>query len=944
MDRGQWKRLEALIDQALELEGTERQALLERLATDDPPLGAELSAFLSAQALTGDFLEAPVDDHAGALLVAFGASDPSWGDGLAAGHRIGPYRLLAVLGRGGMGTVFLAERADGQFEQQVALKLVKRGMETLEIVERFRTERQILARLQHPNIARLLDGGASEDGQPYFAMERVLGTPLTLHCDRSRLTIDDRLRLFLQVCDAVDYAHRNLVVHRDLKPSNVLVTAEGVPKLLDFGIAKVLDPSDEDGSMTMTRPEARPRTLAYAAPEQLLGQPVTTATDVYALGVILYEILAGRRPVAPEGDDRAEIERVLQQRERQPPSAAVRGVVENGPRAAEDGLAAAEGAPSAEEIAAARGTSVDRLQRRLAGDLDNAVGMALRFEPERRYPSARALADDLRRFLDGRPVAARADTFAYRASKFVRRHRLVLAGAMLLALSLLGGIVGTAWQARRALRQARQAQEVKQFVFGVFGQSDPNAAKGQEITARQLLAEGARRIQSELADQPEVEAEMLLFVGQIDYRLGLAPEARPLFTRALELRRRLFGEDSAGVADAEVALATVLFWQGELKEADTLLVGAVEKRRKWKGQDHPDTAYARGLLGRVRLERGDMAGAETLLRAAVADERRHLSSPHVELASNINALGRVAQAKGDLDEAERLYREALDMRQKLFGEEHTRVSESQLNLASVMRDRGDDRGALPWFRKVLDLDRRLLGDTHDKIASDLNNLGQALLATGQYPEAEERLRESLEVRRRLYGADSPKTAIGLHGLARALRHRGKLEEAESLSRRALGLAVTLLGDDHANVGSVREELALIRCAQGQLGEAEALARRALQAYRQKLPADHPWVAGGQVTLAHVLVAAHRAAEAEPLLVDALERRRRKLGDGNPRTAEARLALAECLADLRPAEAEAPLAAARAVLGETLGAEHPLALRADRLARRLSGAPTARAAR
>src|SRR6185503_18396474 len=323
------------------------------------------------------------------------------------GETIGPYRLGTELGRGGMGTVFLAERADGQFDQRVALKLVKRGMDSAEILDRFRAERQILARLQHANVARLLDGGVTPDGQPYFAMEHVEGEPLTTYCQRVSLSTALRLRLFLQVCEAVEYAHRNLVVHRDLKPSNILVTPDGQVKLLDFGIAKVLDPGSTDPAVT--RREERVLTPRYAAPEQLLGQPVTTVTDVYSLGVVLYEMLAGRHPYDAGGSA---------------PAANEAGV----PVAVPGTLGAAE--------------------------LASVARMAMRPEPDRRYPSVRALADDVRRHLEGRPVSAKPDRFAYRAAKFVRRHRVAVASALVVALSLMAGVAGTLWQARKAVLQA----------------------------------------------------------------------------------------------------------------------------------------------------------------------------------------------------------------------------------------------------------------------------------------------------------------------------------------------------------------------------------------------------------------------------------------------------------------------------------------------------------
>jgi eukaryotic-like serine/threonine-protein kinase len=838
-----WKRLEAHVDEALALDETARPAFVERLAAADAALARDLQAFLAAEDRARSFLGAPVDEHAAVLLDSIAGNDTSW-DGLQLeGETVGPYRLGRELGRGGMGAVFLAERADGQFEQRVALKLIKRGMDSAEVLARFRAERQILAQLQHPHIARLLDGGISAAGQPYFAMEHVDGVPITVYADRAGLGRVDRLRLFGQVCEAVEHAHRNLVVHRDIKPSNILVTADGQAKLLDFGIAKVLDPaSDQD---TVTRRDARPLTPRYAAPEQIQGLAVTTATDVYSLGVVLHELVTGRHP----SDD---------------------------PRA---------------------------LGHAGLGDLEHVVRMALRAEPDRRYPSVRALADDVRRHLDGRPVSARTDTFAYRASRFVRRHRVAATSAALVALSLVAGAVGTLWQARRAVLQAEKADEVKRFTLGLFQVSDPDASQGRDITARELLARGVERIDTELATQPEVQAEMLLVLGDIQHRLGLDRESRPLFERALRLRREGHGEDDPGVIEAELALAGAYWNEGDRDEAERRVLRVIEKRRRLQGDAHPDTALASGWRGRIRFEKGDLAEATKLLEAAIAVQRRHLPASSVELAHNLSALGMVLYTQGDGSGAQRRHEEALAIRKALYGPEHTSTAESLRNLAAVMKEEGDLRGAESTYRQVLALDRKRLGPSHDWVATDLNNLGLTLLAGGRHPEGETMLRESLEIRRRQHGEDSPRLAVALHNLARALRPQGRLNEAESLSRRALASATAALGDEHPNVAAVREELARTLCDKGEWTEAESQVRRALDVYRQHFTPDHPRVAEALVTLGHVLVSSGRATEGEPPLREALGIRRARLGDDDPRTAEARRELESCgaaiSADRRP---------------------------------------------
>jgi serine/threonine-protein kinase len=819
-----WKHLEARVDEALELDEAARASLVARLAAEDPALARDLAAFLSAEKQARNFLSAPVDGHAPALLE--GLAEEVVDDGERKGETLGPYRIVRELGRGGMGAVFLAERADGQFDQQVAVKLVKRGMDSAEILARFRAERQILARLGHPHIARLFDGGMTVSGQPYFAMEYVAGVPLTTYAAGRALPAAERLRLFLQVCDAVDHAHRRLVVHRDLKPSNILVTAESETKLLDFGIAKVLEPEGADDA-TETRPEARALTPRYAAPEQVRGAPVTTAADVYALGVLLYELLTGRHP---------------------------------------------QDEPQALSQA--------------AGDLAHISAMARREEPDRRYPSVSALADDVRRHLDGRPVSAKADTFGYRASKFVRRHRVAVASAVVVAASLFAGAVGTVWQARRAVLQARKAEEVKRFTIGLFEISDPDAAPGREVTARDLLARGLQRVDSELATQPDVQAEMLLVLGDIQHRLGFDRESRPLIDRALQLRRARASDDDPGVIEAELALAAAYWMEGNRDEAEPRLLRVYEKRRRALGAAHPDTALVAGWRGRVRFEKGDLPGAATLLEEAIAVQRRHRPAASAELARNLSAQGLVLATKGDGIGAERAHREALEIRRALYGDDHSGTVECLRNLAAVMKDRGDAAGAESTYRQVLAADRRRLGPDHPWVATDLNNLALTILPSARYAEAEGLLRESLEIRRRRVGDESPQLAVALHNLARALRPQGRLAEAEALSRRALGFAVAALGDDHLNVAAVREELARTLCDAGRRREAEGLARRALDVYGGQLGPRHLRTADALVALGHILVEDGRARDAQPLLAEALEIRQAQLGAADARTAEA----------------------------------------------------------
>ncbi|HZA93214.1 MAG TPA: serine/threonine-protein kinase, partial [Gemmatimonadales bacterium] len=469
-----WVEVESLLDEVLELAAEERPAFLERIGARAPELRAEVEHWLRATERPDGFLDESGAEYVAPLVSATEEVRP------AEGTRIGPYRIVGVAGHGGMGTVFLAER-DEPYHQRVALKLV-RGAVALDdhVVRRLVEERRILASLEHPHIARLVDGGVTEDGLPWFAMEYVEGQPIDQYCEQHSLQLHARLQLFLTVCDAVQFAHRNLVVHRDLKPSNILVTGDSEVKLLDFGIAKLLAEGRSDEPVTETG--LRVLTLQYASPEQIRGDPIAVTSDVYSLGVLLYELLTGRRPYHGSGRSSQEIERAILLLPPPRPSAVV---------------------------------ADSRLARRLRGDLDIILLTALRKESERRYPSVERFASDIRRFLGGLPVSARPDSWGYRSGKFVRRHRLGMTAGVAVSLSLIGGLIGTTSQARVAERSAAKEREVKNFLVGLFKVSDPAQSRGQDISARELLDRGARRADSALAATPDLQSELLHVLGII---------------------------------------------------------------------------------------------------------------------------------------------------------------------------------------------------------------------------------------------------------------------------------------------------------------------------------------------------------------------------------------------------------------------------------------------
>ncbi|HEV2845067.1 MAG TPA: serine/threonine-protein kinase, partial [Thermoanaerobaculia bacterium] len=766
-----WRQVKAVLDGALEREPERRVAFLAAACGDDSELRDEVESLLEMEAGSEKFLEEPL----------FGRSGEG-AEGLAEGQRVGPYRVIREIGRGGMGAVYLAARADEEYEKRVALKLVALGT-AAEIVRRFRSERQILARLDHPNIARLLDGGTTEDGRPYFVMEYVEGRPIDAVC--AGLPVEERLGLFREVCAAVHFAHQNLVVHRDLKPGNVLVTPEGAPKLLDFGIAKILDPQRTDPSLSELG--LRPMTLLYASPEQVRGEAITTASDVYSLGVLLHVLLAGRPPYRAAAEDRRGLERAI---------------------LAGETLRSSEAVEGREEA------------RRLAGDLDTIVVRALDLDPGRRYASAEQLATDVQRHLDGLPVLARKDTPGYRWGKFVRRHKAGVVAAAAGLLLVLGFSVTVTVLLQRAERERDRAETVSEFLEDLFTNPDPSLSRGETVTAREVLDEGRKRIAGDLEAEPETRAALMETMGRVYRRLDLPEPARELLEEALRVRRDVLGQDGLEVADTLQNLAVTLREMDRNQEAEPLLREALEIRRRHGATATPE--YARGLNDTAGLlqARGELKEAEALYEEVLALKRRLLGPEHEDVVTGLNNLAAARRDRGDLAGAEALFREILALRRKLFGSEpHPDVAVSLNNLASTLEDRGELAKAEKLYREALAMRRKLYGDRSRAAAQGLNNLALTLLAQGRPGEAEPLAREALAIADELI-PESPTRGIFLRNLAAVLVAQGKGREAEPLAREAVAV---FRGDkNHWRVADAESVLGSSLAAQGRYDEAEPL--------------------------------------------------------------------------------------------------------------------------
>jgi serine/threonine-protein kinase len=837
MNPERWQRIEALFRTVVERPTAEREAYLTRACGGDLELRREVLSLL-ARDTDEDFIQNPI---AGVAL-SF-KSEPN--DDLT-GTRIGPYRLTRLVGRGGMGAVYEAVRDDEQFQQLVAIKLIKRGMDTEFVRERFLRERQILASLDHPHIARLLDGGATDDGRPYFVMEFVAGRPIMEFCHRRELNLDQKLQLFRDVCSAVQHAHQKLVVHRDLKPSNILVTEDGTPKLLDFGIAKLLapDPGEAD---TRTETAVRLMTPEYASPEQVRGLRVTTATDVYSLGVVLYELLTERRPHQFATYSPAEIERAICDTEAPRPSDV----------AQEQAVVA--GAPT-------------KLVRQLAGDLDNIVLMAMRKEPERRYQSVEQFSEDIRRYLTGLPVLARKDTFGYRAGKFARRHKagvaiLVLLAALAAVMTIQS--VRIARERDRANQVAATAEAVTQSLVSVFEFADPGTAKGNAITAKELLDQGAEKVVRDLKDQPLSQAKLMDTIGGLYLNLGEYDRAQQLLADALKLRRQTPGAKPLDVAESLHHLGMLAYEKGDYTSSEALYREALEVRRRLLGAEHLNTADSMAGLGRALIAQGKDVEAEPLVRDALALRRRQLPPDHKDIASSLlHGVGRLLSEQGKFAEAADNYREALAIHRKIYGPEHPWTAASMNNLAVMLHELGDYQAAEALSREALAMRRRLFGEQHPEVTGNMVNLASVLRDKGEYEEAERLYRQALELRRKLFGENQVRLVSTMNNLATLLDAKGDYEAGEALQRQALSIQRKALGEDHRNIGSSLNNLASLLYHQGQYAEAEKLQRQAIAIYQKSLSPEHWMVQRSRSHLGACLSKLGRYPEAEEQLLTA----------------------------------------------------------------------------
>lgn len=811
-----YARAQELFQDAADLSLAERNALLDQHCAEDSELRREVEALLAADPDADGFMEKPIAAIPSDLFPENPAER-------LAGQRFGPYEVIREIGRGGLGTVYLAKRADDEYHKEVALKLVRRGLDTEDVVRRFRNERQILAQLDHPNIARLLDGGTSDDERPFFVMEHVRGEPLIRFCETHRLSLARRLELFRKVCAAVSYAHQNLVIHRDLKPSNILVTEEGAPKLLDFGIAKLLTPENE--LMTQTVPALRVMTPEYASPEQIKGGAITTSSDVYSLGVLLYELLTGQKPYRLTSRTTEEISRAIPEQAPRRPSDHQQSEISN--------------------------------QKSLRGDLDNIILMALRKEPERRYPSVEHFSEDIRRHLAGLPVIAHKDTLGYRSGKFLQRHKTGALAAALVLLTIVAGVFAVARQARIAAAQRDQAQiekanaeRVSAFLQKVLLLTDPSwvggtrgGRRGREVTVDQLLRIASEQARTELSDQPAVLAGVLRSIGTTYRARGEYGEAETSLREARAILLRVAAEKSWETMTVTYYLAQCLFQMGHFPEAHALFHEVLPfVREQADPSDDQQILLLAGILNDyaslLRLE-GEAGRAEELLREALQFAPRWQGATRAIVGIHLGNLGQTLDDQGDLEQAEKTERAALAELRGLPGGDRVELARVLFYLGGILTTKGELAEAATVIEEGLAIYQRLLGDLHPYNARGKTLLAALRDAQADYAAAERLAREALAIQEAKLPPEDVSVGETLTILGRALTHSERATEAEPVLRRALGLRAKALPQGDFRVA--QSQLALAEClaAQGQSAEAQKLMAEGQAALAASLGASHP---------------------------------------------------------------------------------------------------------
>jgi tetratricopeptide (TPR) repeat protein/tRNA A-37 threonylcarbamoyl transferase component Bud32 len=839
LDEATWARIFPWLDKAQDVPAAELSAWLARMVAEQPDIGIPLRDVLTQSGLLddGEFFAPPLSVP----------SEPQSRVGLT----VGAYTIETLLAVGGMGEVWLARRSDGRFEGRYAVKLLHLAMIGGKALDRFKREGRLLARLTHAHIARLIDAGATPEGQPFLVLEYIEGEHIDRYCEARALSTQSRVRLFLDVLAAVAHAHTGLVIHRDIKPSNVLVTADGTVKLLDFGIAKLLGPDwtpEERGQLT--RVEEAAMTPNYAAPEQILDEPLSTATDVYQLGVLLHVLLAGRLPQGNQAATR---------------SAQVRAAV----------------GESSVRMSEATGGN---LRKALRGDLDAIVEKALRTRPHERYPTAAALAADLQRYLEHEPVTARAGLFAYRAKKFVRRYRAAVLGVGAALACLTVATAVSLNQAHKIGLERDRADQITGFMTQMFKVSDPSEARGNTVTAREILDNSARQIETDAHLDAGVKSDLLQVMAGTYANLGLYARAHGLAQAALDGRRKLLGPEDPKIVESQLQLANILMLEGHVQEGEAALENTLALSLRVQGPRKLLTLKTEDALVSALAGKGKYQESENLARETVATETEALGPRHVLTLDTTRQLANALRHENRFAEAEALYRQTASRQRDVLGADHPDTIRTEFALARMLTLQSRYSEAEGIYRDVLATRRRVLGDEHPETANTMTELASELMyIRGRFKEAEELYRAALAIELRQVGTDSGFTTRSEEGLANVLSGEGRYAEAEPFFREVLRVRLKLLGPDHTDTLLTQRNLASLLVEQGHLEEAERLLRTTLERDLRVLSPDDRDVFGVQFMLAETLLREQRPQEAEVFARQAFEGQLRTLGPQNSET-------------------------------------------------------------
>lgn len=826
MDIKRWKLVERLFDTALTLSVKDRHTYLEDACSGDTELIQEVLSLLAADEDIPNVLKSSLLDTT------------DWSGHI--GKKFGVYRIESRIAHGGMGDVFLASRDDGVFQKKVAIKIIHAGLQSSEFIKRFHQERQILAGLNHPNIARLLDGGLSDDGLQYLVMEYIDGLSLDKFLDEENPDLQTRLDLFGQICDAVGYAHRHLVVHRDLKPDNIFINKDRRIVLLDFGIAKVFSTDDNpEGFQTMVQSGPAPFTPQYASPEQIESGEITTASDIYSLGVIFYQMLSGRLPYKINPAEPLQTLQILKNEIPIRPSLAARQkTVLNSKHSSKLPYPAEE----------------------IKGDLDTICLKALKKEANLRYGTIDEFKTDINRYLNGLPVSAADDVFTYRVSKFFQRHTVAVTISFVFSLMLIAVVGFYTWQLKQEVRKSQiemhKSVQVAQFLKDMFDAAGPQSSKGKDATARDLLETGAIKIEKGLLDQPEVQAEMYGLIGDVFRRIGVYGKAEQMEDKALERNITLYGAQSEAVARSYYALAAL-----NEERMD------IEKAEKYY-------SLATSLLPRVR------------------------NKPGLFLADILLGKANIAYQDGDFIRSDSLYTLAYNQYLKAEGDVSLNVATTLNGRADNARRLGNYKQAEELYLKSLKIRKELLGADHADVAHSLNHIARLYSTMGRYNEAEVYAREGLAVRLGIYGENHAETGASMANLANILKESGHLAESEKYYRKALSILRNLFGENHIYVAATLSSLAATLYKQGKIDTAGRYFRQSIQINNVVLPEGHNRRSYALIGLGRLLSENGEPEKAFPLLQKAYNLRVKAFGYNNKRSAQAGNVLGACLVRLK----------------------------------------------